>query len=288
MDNEGFFGIEKMYSSMIEAESCIAKVCYSFMPTEEFVKIKTMEESQLIYWSEIIQRLHISGATTVLRLKKWYESVDCAYKTKNYYGFCASLRGMLEACSDSFHSIGKVLLPVSEKFSHIKIAIEGDAKKPVLATELEDELIHYMCGRKLSAAEKNKYEDSHKAKQVRHYLDSIKSESLNSLYSELCQVSHPSAMSLTPFMMVHPKHGLMLHNEFLDEELNETIMVRYQATIYETMEFALWPALCSLKLVNMLGGSLLEALYTKDEALKGLEEHDLWDRLKKNIGTLDK
>ncbi|MGV8733020.1 MAG: hypothetical protein ACWA7D_00055 [Pseudomonas asiatica] len=283
MSDQEFFGLEDMYSSMVEIEGCIAKVCYKFTSEEDFSKIDNIAELQLVYWSEMIQRLHISGATTILRLKKWYESLECAYKANNYYGFCASLRGLLEACSDSFHSIGKVLLPISKNFSHIKISISGDADKTVLSSPLEDELIHYMFGRKLSAAEKEKFEDSHKAKQVRQYLNSIQSDSLNDLYSELCQVSHPSSLSFIPFMMDHPEHGLMLHNGPVDEVLNENIMDRYKSTIYETMEFALWPALCSLKLVNMLGGSLLEALYTKDKAFEGLEKHDLWIRLENLI-----
>lgn len=275
--------LSDLYSAIVDLESCLAKVAYKFTSEEDFSKIKSIEEMQLVYWSEIIQRLHVTGATTVLRLKKWYEAIDGSYKSKNYYGFCASLRGLLEACSDSFFSIGKIIIPIAENFSHIKDAIDGEAKKTVLATDIENELIHYIFGRKLSISERQSFEDSHKAKQVREYLDSIQSDSLNELYSELCQVSHPSLMSFIPFMMATSEHGLMLHNESIDEELNKNILERHRSTIYETTVFALGPALCSLKLVNLLSGSLLEALRTDERAFKGISEYDLWVKLETMI-----
>lgn len=283
MDTEISENLSDLYSAIIELENCLAKVAYKFTPEEEFSKIRSIEELQLVYWSEIIQRLHVCGATTVLRLKKWYEAIDSSYKSKNYYGFCASLRGLLEACSDSFYSIGKIIIPISENFSHIKNAIDGKATKLVLATEIENELIHYIYGRKLSASERESFEDSHKAKQVRQYLDSIKSDNLNSLYSELCQVSHPSLMSFIPFMMETSDQGLVLHNEFIDEELNKNLLERHRSTIHETTVFALGPALCSLKLVNLLSGSLLEALHTDERAFKGLGEYGLWVKLEAMI-----
>lgn len=284
INKEESYELSDLYSVIVEIEGCLAKVSYNFTPKDKFSEIKSVDELQLVYWSEIIQRLHICGATTILRLKKWYEAVDCAYESKNYYGFCASIRGLLEACSDSFHSIGKVILPISENFSHIKSVIDGQAKKVVFATELENELIHYMYGRKLSATEKESFEHSHNAKQVREYLNSIQDESLDDLYSELCQVSHPSLMSFLPFMIEHPDHGLILHNDFLDDELNKNILERHRSTIYKTTEYALWPALCSLKLVNLLAGSLLGALHTDEEAFKSLNEYSLWVRLEKTIG----
>ncbi|MGP9765448.1 hypothetical protein ACT3UM_06935 [Halomonas sp. AOP13-D3-9] len=283
MNTEKTKKLSDLYSSIVELEGYLAKVSYKFTPEEEFLKIRSVEDLQQVYWSEVIQRLHVCGATSLLRLKKWYEAIDCAYKSKNYYGFCASLRGLLEACSDSFYSIGKVIIPISENFSHIKKAIDGEAKKLVLATEVENELIHYIYGRKLSPSERESFEDSHKAKQVRQYLDSIQSEQLNDLYSELCQVSHPSLMSFIPFMLETPDQGLLLHNEFIDEELNINLLERHRSTIYETTLFALGPALCSLKLVNLLSGSLLEILHTDERAFKNLSEYGLWVKLEAMI-----
>jgi len=58
-----------LYSALIEIESCLAKVSYNFTTKDNFSHLKSIEETQLIYWSEIVQRLHVFGATTILRLK---------------------------------------------------------------------------------------------------------------------------------------------------------------------------------------------------------------------------
>jgi len=127
------------------------------------------------------------------------------------------------------------------------------------------------------------FENSHKAKEIRDYLGSIQSDSLNNLHSELCQVSHPSFMSFIPFMMETEDQGLLLHNECLDDELNKNILGRHRSTIHETTLFALEQALCSLKLVNLLAGSLLEALHTNERAFENLNESSLWVHLEKTI-----
>lgn len=283
MSSENTPLLSELYTAIVELENCLVKVAYKFLPDEGFSKLDSIEEMQLVYWSEMIQRLHICGATTILRLKKWYQAVDSAYKSENYYGFCASLRGLLEACSDSFYSIGKVIGPISDNFSHIKDSLDGIATTTVLATDLENELIHYIYGRKLSASERDTFDVSHNAKQVREYLNSVNSDSLNSLYSELCQVSHPSLMSFIPFMMETQEHGLMLHNESIDNELNKNLLERYHSTIHETTTFALGPAVCSLKLVNLLSGSLLEALKTDERAFSNLNDYALWASLEDKI-----
>ncbi len=283
MDSEESKELSSLYSIIVEIESILIGVRYKFVPMDEFKEITKINEMQFYYWNEIIQRLHLSGVTTILRLKKWYEAVDCAYKSKNYYGFCTSLRGLLEACSDSFYSIGKVLIPISENFSKIKIALDGKAEFALLSEELENELIHYIYGRNLSADEREEFESSHKAKHVREYLNFIQSESLSKLYSELCQVSHPSLMSFSPFLLGTSNDELLLHGQFIDDSLNDKILKEYRTTIYDTTLFALGPALCSLKLVNLLVGTFLQALKTEEKALEIVNNHDLWILLEEII-----
>ena len=90
-------------------------------------------------------------------------------------------------------------------------------------------------------------------------------------------------MSFIPFMMETEDQGLLLHNECLDDELNKNILGRHRSTIHETTLFALEQALCSLKLVNLLAGSLLEALHTNERAFENLNESSLWVHLEKTI-----
>lgn len=125
MNTQTSESLSSLYSYIVELESYFAKVVYKFTPNDEFSAKKSIKELQCVYWSEIVQRLHVCGVTTVLRVKKWYEAINISYQGGNYYGFCASLRGLLEACADSFSTTGKILIPISEHFSYISSAIEG-------------------------------------------------------------------------------------------------------------------------------------------------------------------
>jgi hypothetical protein len=275
--------LSDLYTILYEVENYIAKPVYKFLPEEDFKKIDTVEESQLVYWSEIIQRFHICSATSLLRIKKWFDAMQSAFEVENYYGFCASLRGLLEACSDSFYTIGRVILPITDNFQNIKKAISGEAQKIILAEDLETQLIHYTHGRKLSKSDKQNFPSSHNAKQIREYLQSINSESLEDLYSELCQISHPSTMSFLPFMTELDNLGLTLHNEKIDSHLILNILKRHRETIYSTTSFALGPSLCGLKIINSFNLEFLESLKTDEKAFIYFEKNKLWQEIMQKI-----
>jgi hypothetical protein len=121
--------LSDLYTILIEVENAIPAVIYNYTSEEDFLKIDNIPEFQLVYWSEAIQRLHACSSTTILRLKKWYDSTDAAYKAKNYYGFCSSIRGLIEACADSFYTLVRVIYPIAENFKHINSAINGEAQR---------------------------------------------------------------------------------------------------------------------------------------------------------------
>lgn len=277
--------ISELYSILLDVEESIPGVVYKFIKDEDFRQIDNIPESQLVYWSEIIQRLHACSATTLLRLKKWIEAIQIAFEQKNYYGFCASARGLIEASSDSFYTMGRVIYPIAENFKHIKIATKGESTKILLSESIEDHLIHYLLARKLTKPEKDTFPDSHNAKQVREYLESIKDEKAIELYAELCQVSHPSTMSLIPFLIEQEEYGLTLHKEQLDDTLNRNILDRHRETIYNSTIYALATSLCGLKMVNYLDVPLLESLHTDEKAFKSLEGYPLWLSIEEQINN---
>lgn len=272
----------------MDAEESIPGVAYKFISDEDFLKIDNIQESQLVYWSEIFQRLHACSSTTLLRLKKWLDSTQIAYEHKNYYGFCSSVRGLIEACSDSFYTLARVIYPIAENFNKIRIATIGESVKPIFAESIENHLIHYLFARKLTRPEKDSFPDSHNAKQVREYLDDFKNDNAIELYAELCQVSHPSTFSLIPFLIEHEEHGLMLHKEQIDDELIINILKRHRETIYTCTMYALATSLCGLKMVNHLNVPLLESLTTKENAFKSIEGHPLWGTIEEMINNSPK
>jgi hypothetical protein len=267
----------------MDVEESIPGIVYKFIPSEDFLKINNIPESQLIYWSEIIQRLHACSATTLLRLKKWIEAIQIAFEAENYYGFCASIRGLIEACSDSFYTLGNVIYPIAENFNQIRNATKGESNKILLCESIENHLIHYLLARKLTQAEKDSFPDSHNAKQVRKYLESLNNDNAIELYSELCQVSHPSTMSLIPFLIEHDEYGLTLYNEKIDDTLNRNILARHRETIYNCTVYALTTSLCGLKMINVFDVPLFESLHTDEKAFISLKGYPLWKSIEEQI-----
>ena len=277
--------ISELYSVLLDAEESIPGVVYKFLKDEDFLKIDNIPESQLVYWSEIIQRLHACSVTTLLRLKKWIEAIQVAFEQNNYYGFCASIRGLIEACSDSFYTLGRVIYPITENFNQIRIATKGESSKPFFSESIENYLIHYLFARKLTRSEKPSLPDSHNAKQVREYLQSLKDDNAIELYAEMCQISHPSTMSLIPFLIEHDEYGLTLHKEQIDDTLNRNILDRHRETIYSCTMYALVTSLCGLKMINYFDVPLFESLQTDEKAFISLEGYSLWISIEEQINN---
>lgn len=271
--------LSDLYSVLLEAEGGLTQVVYKYTSEDDFAKIRNIPEMQLVYWGEIISRFHACSATTVVRLRKWYDAIEIAYKAPNYYGFCSSVRGLIEASADSFYTLGRTLYPIAQNFSHIRTALCGETLVPLFAQALEDDLIHYIFARKLSGNEKKSSPPSHSAKQVQEYLDCIKDEPVRELYAELCQVSHPSTMSLQPFMLEHQTYGLMFHTQNIDEELNKDLLRRHRPAIYTATLLALNTALCGLKLLNIFDIPFIESLKTNDDGLGALKSNPLWESI---------
>src|SRR6266478_5778929 len=106
--------LSPLYNVILEVEAAIPGVSYNYTSLAEFRNVKTVEEFQLIYWNEIIQRAHLYAATSIKRIKKWYDAFQAAYQAENYYGFCAGLRGLIEACADSAHTGQKISFPIAD------------------------------------------------------------------------------------------------------------------------------------------------------------------------------
>lgn len=268
--------LSPLYSVVLTLDEMIRGVAYNFTPDEDFLKVDSIAEMQIIYWGEMMQRVHICAATSIKRVKKWYDATQTAYVSKNYYAFCAALRGLIEACGDTFYTVSKIAEPLCTQFATIEVALNGHASSVLLSEPIEDELIHYMFAQKLSSAERATSPASHSAKQVRTYMDAIDDSAVTDLYAELCQVSHPSKVSLVPFLLSTENCSLMLHEAHVDDVLNDQLLDRHKPAILSASNLAVLPAICLLKLINEFNAPLLEALRTDDTALSPANDTPLW------------
>lgn len=250
-------------ASLLSIISCIDQnlkpLNLLFMSKDEFVKLKTLQDNQYIYWLEIIERVFIVAITSLLRQKKWFEAILIGIMNKNSYLFASSLRGLIESSADSYDTLVKVPLTLSTVFNKIKLALNLQASDMNLVEDLENSLIHYTHAQKLESALRKTAPIEFQAKQAREYLEAIKhdNEHIITLYSHLCQISHPSAFSLSPYIVENEK-GLILQNSPVDEDLIDIVLSNYKEEIVKTFIRPGMLALISLKLINMLDYSELK------------------------------
>ncbi|TGK54259.1 hypothetical protein [Leptospira bouyouniensis] len=248
---------------------------YSIMPTEEFKKLKKLEEINYITQLEIIERAHIVALSSIFRTRKWIFGIFISYYNKNYYLFASSLRGLIEAIGDSFYTLKKIPLTLATHFYSINLALKGELTNPFYLKDLEDDLIHYTHARKLKGNEKKQLPDYYNAKQTTEYLNEIKdgNESIIDLYSELCQISHPASNSLNSFLF-EEDGKLVLHNsEGTDGYLIESLLSKYKDAIGNTISTGLLSSFIVLKLINKFE---YPELFIKSEYLGILDKVDLW------------
>lgn len=133
---------------------------YKFVPNEEFESIlkRSAAKANEIYWREIFYRLHFTSVSAILRSRRWVEGIAQETKLKNFFGFAATLRGLIESAADTTTSLKDALPTLAENYREITEALMGHLNdKLLVCKELEDELIHFMYARKLSRSEANQY-----------------------------------------------------------------------------------------------------------------------------------
>jgi hypothetical protein len=271
--------LSPIYNVLLRLEPKLRGYRYEFMSLEEYGKIRAVDELQYIYWGEIVQRMHICAVTSLRRIRKWLDVVEITYKADNYYGFCASLRGLVEACGDTYFAVSRVLEPACEHFAAIEIAVRGEASSMLVSHEIEDILIHYIHARKLSKSEKASYSPQHEAEQVRTYIGCLEHDDIVDLYAELCQVTHPSVASFMPFMLSTDEHPLFIHDTPVDTILNNDLLDRHKSGIVVACKLAVVPSMCILKVINEIDAPYTEALRTDEDVLRDAIESEFWKDL---------
>jgi len=170
---------------------------YLFLDIEKFEQLPP-EEMNRVYWTELLYRAHWAASSNLLRHKRWVNACLALYHpTPNYLGFCAALRGLVEAAADASHSLGGVPLTLAGNYRSIQNALTRKADALIVLQDLEDMLIHFHFARKLHKSEQAP--DPHKAKSANAYISSIEPPDkplVKPLYAQLCQVVHPAAQSL--------------------------------------------------------------------------------------------
>ena len=255
---------------------------YKFLDIEEYSKISDVQESSSIYWKEMINRIHIIILVSVFKTLRWIEAID--NNMINYYGFCVSLRGLIESVSDSFYTLQKVTLTISNDFVAIKNQIH---KKSIVLTtheRLENELLHYFQGTKLSKEQKKDLPKYFNSKQIREYLESMSEkndESIIYLYDILCGISHPSYESTQVFLFLYKGETIVCNDSLIHESnLIETILDTQKDTISKLFRAYMNNIISILLLLNEFEIDNLNTYISFEDKFK---ENKVWKDIEKFI-----
>jgi hypothetical protein len=188
---------------------------YRFISNEEFLEIDDPNGMAKIYWLEMLYRTHIVVLVSWFKALRWLDSLD--NNINNYYGFCSNLRSLVESCADSFYTLRSAPLTIAKDYRAIYESINNNNSPIILFHKpLEETLLHFIQGTKLSKEEKKSYPAEYNAKHIVEYLSSIEggNEEITQLYSYLCGISHPAYESTQMFLFLHNEDTIVCGDSY--------------------------------------------------------------------------
>ncbi|HWB58048.1 MAG TPA: hypothetical protein VG733_01085 [Chthoniobacteraceae bacterium] len=216
---------------------------YQFMEMDSYKRLyenHQLAEAQRVYWSEIIYRAHITACASLLRAERWLNGVLDGYRIGNLFVWAASLRGLIESTVDSFIPLAAADSVFRKNLEQINKILKTEFSKTAYwSHDLENELIHFMHGRKLSG-EESKQNPQHKTKRTQEYLLSMfpdKDHAVHDSYRKLCEIVHPACSSVAAF--VNENGCLYTLSNCRDREylnnINKSVQLQY---VYECLLLA--------------------------------------------------
>ena len=220
---------------------------YTFMDAEEHKLLLHSDPSEgmRIYWNEMLESVHITAVTAILRSRLWLSGVFSATADQNLLAFSAAFRGFMESAADATTALIGVPLTLAQNHATITASLSSRSKEISISKELERELIHFSHARYIKKSEQFDTPSSHKARSARDYMTVLgdrNAEDLESCYRILSDLTHPAApttsMWLTPVdahgseIMLSSNQGETIISGFLQQY--ETLFIELTMTAFNT------------------------------------------------------
>lgn len=253
---------------------------YKFMDNEEYSKIEDIGELSSTYWKEMINRIHIIILVSSFKTLRWIEAMD--NNVTNYYGFCVSLRGLIESVSDTFYTLRNVPLTIATDYMVIKNQIHKISKVLTTHENLESEMLHFIQATRLSKQQKIQYPKYYNSKQIKEYLESMTEkddDSIIYLYQILCGISHPSYESTSLFLFLHEGETIVCNDSLAHEsKLVEAILTTQKDTIRKLFTFYMNNIISILLLINEFDMKNISSYISSENEFK---KNCIWKEIEK-------
>ena len=237
----------------------VFRVDYEFEDPASFARklregVYDSKQSNRIVWLEILFRAHIVVSGSLYRNCRLIDASVRERRASNLPGWASCLRALLESIGDSADVLRAVPATLAENQRFIRRCLSGKESRLSGSKELEDRLIHFTHGRRLDADEKGSVPPSHKAKPTRDYIAELQAHRLPdvpSLYSELCERSHPAASSVE-YCFSSADGGPAFRIDPRQDRLSiDAIVERYRHVFDDLLMVYFNPALLSLRVVQV-------------------------------------
>ena len=174
---------------------------------QQLIKKGQLAGANFHYTYELMAHIHMVALISIRRNLKWIEGIELSMAASNYFLFCASLRGLIEAAADSYFSLRPALGTLTANFSLIKCCLEKRFDKALFVDgPTEDLVVHFIQAGKYE--DKSKSPEHFKANKTMDYIARIDEDdpqrAIYGLYQQLCQISHPARDSVWIFLDKRP------------------------------------------------------------------------------------
>jgi len=157
----------------------------------------TVEECNHIIALELIEKAHLASVAALLRARRWADATCLMYDKKNFVGWAASFRGLLESAGDTYDGLLRIPIALAHHHREISRCLAGKEQNLVGAQELEEALDHFVHAKWT----RTKKGDILKARENIDYVRMLQKAipDVESLYHRLCSICHPSSASIDYF-----------------------------------------------------------------------------------------
>jgi hypothetical protein len=201
--------------------------------------------------SEALRHCHVAAITSLIRGALWIEATWREFEANSLLGFAACCRSLLEAAGDTVYSLGAIPLTLAEQRHLLQSFISGRADAVINLVDLENLLVHFSHGRKLTSEEKQ-LTPLQQAKRTTDYIKALEETGASGaarLYGDLCQIGHPAKSSLD-FLYGRGTHGGFIVDPSAEASGVAKIVSNYMSVLADLPSIVFNPGLLILRVLH--------------------------------------